>query len=117
LLEEGLPHHHIHAESAATILENIITAPETLVALAVVLIGAVLWVIHRAFLPIGDFLKPLGVAANHDYGLNWLNQRINNLVHGIGERLRATQTGYLNWNVFGIVLGLVVTLGILALGA
>ncbi len=117
LLEDGLPHHHIHAESAATILENIATAPETLVALAVVLIGAVLWVIHRTFLPVGDFLKPLGSAANHDYGLNWLNRSINDWVHGLGEQLRATQTGYLNWNVFGIVVGLVVTLGILALGA
>jgi hypothetical protein len=32
------------------------------------------------------------------------------------EDLRETQTGLLNWNVFGILAALVIVLGILALG-
>jgi len=58
----------------------------------------------------------VGQAAAADFGFNWLNRQI---VHGTGqiaEALRATQTGYLNWNVLGIVAGFVVVLGILALG-
>ncbi|MBN1564698.1 MAG: NADH-quinone oxidoreductase subunit L [Anaerolineae bacterium] len=117
MLEKSLPHHHIHVEAASDMLEAVITAPETLVALGVVLIGAVVWVIHRAFLPVGEFLAPLGAAADQDYGLNWVNRQIVQITQSLGERLRATQTGYLNWNVFGIVVGVIVTLGVLAWGA
>jgi NADH-quinone oxidoreductase subunit L len=117
LLEEGLPYQHIHAESAAAMLEVVITAPETLIALAVVLAGAVLWTIHHGFLPIGDWLRPVGTAAARDFGFEWLNRRIVTAVRAAGEQLRVTQTGYLNWNVFGIVVGAIVTLGILAWGA
>jgi NADH-quinone oxidoreductase subunit L len=117
LLEEGLPYQHIHAESAAAMLKEIVTAPETLIALAVVLAGAVLWAIHHGFLPIGDWLSPVGTAASQDFGFEWLNRRIVTAVRATGEQLRVTQTGYLNWNVFGIVVGVIVTLGILAWGA
>ncbi len=117
LLEEGLPLHHVHAESAATLLEEIITAPATLVALGAVAIGFLVWQFHKHLLPVGEFLRGAGTAASNDFGFEQLNSQIADFTRGMGDQLRKTQTGYLNWNVFGILIGLIVTLGILALGA
>jgi hypothetical protein len=36
---------------------------------------------------------------------------------GLGESLRATQTGKLNWNILYILIALVVVFGILIIGA
>jgi NADH-quinone oxidoreductase subunit L len=47
------------------------------------------------------------------YGLDWLVTRV---ARGAGERLRTTQTGQLNWNVAGIVGGLIVVLLLVMLG-
>ena len=116
LLEDSLPFHGLHVEPASALLEEIITAPATLVALGVVALGLLAWWFRDRLAWIGRAFPQVGQAAAADFGFNWLNRQI---VHGTGqiaEALRTTQTGYLNWNVLGIVAGFVVVLGILALG-
>jgi hypothetical protein len=46
-----------------------------------------------------------------------VNRRVVVWTQDAASALRTTQTGYLNWNVVGIVGGLLVVLVILALGA
>jgi hypothetical protein len=50
-------------------------------------------------------------------GFEWLNQRIVNLTRWAGSALQLTQTGQLNWNVAGILGGVVLILLILVGGA
>ncbi len=117
LLESSLPYHHLHVESLATLVEEVVTAPATLVALGLVLAGFLAWFFHSTFLPVGEMLRTLNRAAASDFGFEAVNRTVVDIFRSAGDTLRRTQTGYLNWNVFGIVAGLVVTLVILALGA
>ena len=43
MLEETLPHHHLHAHTTLEIVEDILTAPATYLALAVVALGLAAW--------------------------------------------------------------------------
>jgi hypothetical protein len=61
-------------------------------------------------------LKSLDELAQNDLGFEWLNRQLIRLVQGIAAALCRTQTGQLNWNVAGIVGGLVVLLAILVWG-
>ncbi len=101
-----------------TLIEDIVTAPATLVALGLVLAGFLAWLSSTA-------LSAGGRDAAHAQSCG--RQRLSlrgdrhhggrDISRSASDTLRKTQTGYLNWNVFGIVIGLIVTLGILALGA
>jgi hypothetical protein len=50
-------------------------------------------------------------------GFEWINQQIVTLTSRTASRLQRTQTGQLNWNVAGILAGLVLILIILVRGA
>ncbi len=117
LFETSLPYHHLHVESELTLIEDVITAPATVAALGVVLAGILAWLFHSKFLPVGEMLRGINYAAAHDFGFEAINTSVVDITRAASDMLRKTQTGYLNWNVFGIVIGLIVTLGILALGA
>ncbi len=117
MLEDTLPFHHLHAHSTLHIVEDIVTAPATYLALAVVAVGLALWALHDRLAPLGDRVPLLPGAMTHDFGFEWLNRQIVTGMQRAGDGLRLTQTGYLNWNVLGIVGGLIVVLVILALGA
>lgn len=117
LLEQTLPFHHLHAHSTRTIVEDIVTAQATYLALAVVALGVLGWWFHRALAPLGDRVPLLPHAMTHDFGFEWINCRVVNVMQAAAAALRTTQTGYLNWNVLGIVGGLLLVLVVLALGA
>jgi hypothetical protein len=51
------------------------------------------------------------------FGFDSVNNTVVRGVSNIAERLRATQTGELNWNILGILGGLLFVLAILWLGA
>ncbi len=50
-------------------------------------------------------------------GFEWVNQQIVNLTKRTAALLQRTQTGQLNWNIAGILAGLVLILLILVRGA
>jgi hypothetical protein len=66
---------------------------------------------------ISEPLRDVGWLAQHSFGFEAINHAVVRSVQGIAEELRGLQTGLLNWNVLGIVAGLVVVLLIVALGA
>lgn len=54
-------------------------------------------------------------AATHDFGSEWFNNAVIQLTQSLISVLRKTQTGQLNWNVAGIVMGLLMVLAVLLL--
>jgi len=117
MLTESLPFHDLHAPGALDLYETILTAPATYLALAVIAIGLAAWWFRDRLAWVGEAVPWLARAADADFGFEWLNQRIVTATTSAGEALRVTQTGLLNWNVLGIVGGLVIVLAVLALGA
>lgn len=117
LLTETLPFHEIGVESTAEVLREIITAPVTLVAMAVIIIGLAAWWQRERLAWVGRTFKPLQDAALASFGFEAVNRTIVSATQKTAEWLRGSQTGLLNWNIFGILAGLVVVLVILVLGA
>jgi NADH-quinone oxidoreductase subunit L len=112
LLSSTLPFHHIEHESTAELVTVILSAPATWFALLVVAIGfGIAWVRMRGFRFFGGgLLQPL---VDTSFGFDSLNRTIVRVVSGFAERLRVTQTGELNWNILGIISGLLVVLVVL----
>ncbi|HNT55090.1 MAG TPA: NADH-quinone oxidoreductase subunit L [Anaerolineaceae bacterium] len=114
--ETTLPYHGIEAASTFHILEEVISLP-TLIALVVVVLGLLGWVFRSKLSGLGRALRGLGWAADNSFGFEAINRGIVRGISSAAEGLRVTQTGLLNWNVVGIVAGLLIVIAIIALGA
>jgi NADH-quinone oxidoreductase subunit L len=114
MLAGTLPFHQIEAESTLGIVGKILSAPPTWIALGVIAVGFVLW-IERA--PLANLTQALKPAVTSGLGFEWVNQRIVDLTKRTASALQLTQTGQLNWNIAGILAGLVLILLILVRGA
>ena len=116
LLATTLPFHALEHESTLELVSAILSAPATWFALLVVALGLGLsWVRARGFVLFGgSWLKPF---VDTSFGFEWVNHYFVKGVSRFAERLRATQTGELNWNIFGIISALLVVLVVLWMGA
>jgi len=114
-LGRALPEGH-EVESTAALLGHVVSAPATYLALAVVATGLAAWWQRRLLAGLARLLGGLGTAARRSFGFEAVNRGIVRATEGVAEGLRVTQTGFLNWNVLAILVGLVVVLAILALG-
>jgi NADH-quinone oxidoreductase subunit L len=117
LMKTSMPWHEIETTSTWHLAREILTAPETLLVLAVIFLGATIW---RARKPLGwlfKLVRPLDKLADASFGFEAINRAVVRATQGVGEALRFTQTGELAWNVVGIAAGLLIILAILALGA
>jgi hypothetical protein len=92
---------------------EIVTLPTTYIAILVVLAGIGAWRWRVALRPITNQFGWLSSAAENDFGFEWVNNEIVKLTQSSAEFVRRTQTGQLNWNLVGIVGGLVLVLTIL----
>ncbi len=118
-LHGSLPYHEIHDVSLLELVKEIVTAPLTWAAMVVVGIGLAVgaWGARRASGAGVELKRSENVFvgwARSSFGFEWLNRQIVNVAKLVGRGLAHTQTGVLNWNVLGIVLGLVFVLGLLA---
>jgi NADH-quinone oxidoreductase subunit L len=113
LFAETLPFHQIEGEETLTIVSNIFTAPATWITLAFILLSGAVWFGRSKLITLERVFKPI---LEHDFGFEWLQSQIINLVQRSATLLQRTQTGQLNWNVAGILIGLLVILIILAGG-
>jgi NADH-quinone oxidoreductase subunit L len=116
LLSGTLPFHELERESLMTMITAILSAPMTWLVLLLIAISAGLsWVRAKGYQLFGGvWLEPL---VDTSFGFDSLNKLVVRSVSGFAERLRATQTGELNWNIFGIISGLLIVLVILWMGA
>jgi len=115
LLARTLPLHNLHAESTLAVIEEIVTAPATYLALAVVLLGLLIWWQRERLSGLSRSLAPIADWARRGLGFEWMNRQVIVVTQGAAAGLRRLQTGQLAWNVAGIVLGLTAVLAALAL--
>lgn len=115
-LTSALPHHEHEAESTAHILGTIATAPATLVALAVIAAGLLAWSWRSSLAGLAGPLAPIGWAAERNFGFEAINRAIVRSTQQTAETLRVTQNGVLNWNILGILAGMIAVLAFLASG-
>jgi NADH-quinone oxidoreductase subunit L len=118
-LLETVPSYHAllaEVESGWALLVEVVSAPATLLALAVIGLGLLAWVYRSRLLGVTRMLQGLSTAAEASFGFEAINRGVVKIVQAGAEELRVTQTGLVNWNVLGVVAGLVVVLIILVLG-
>jgi NADH-quinone oxidoreductase subunit L len=108
LLASTMPTQHVEAATTVEIVEEIVTAPATWLALGVTLIGLALWRWRKSVAGLSAALQPLAVWGRKGLGFDWMNTEITRATVGTAGVLRRTQTGQLAWNVAGILIGLLV---------
>ncbi len=109
LLSKTLPFHELERETLLQMVTVILSARATWLALLVVAIGAgISWVRVRGYVLFdGGWLQPF---VDTSFGFDSLNQLVVQAVSNFAQRLRATQTGILSWNVVGILGALLAVL-------
>jgi NADH-quinone oxidoreductase subunit L len=122
LLAGTLPYHGValgsHAvEGVSGMVIGTLTSPATYLALAVVAIGLLIGWRREKLAGAGSLLKIPAGWARDSFGFEWINRRVVSAVQSSSDGLSYTQTGQLNWNVAGILSGLVVLMLLLFLGA
>lgn len=110
LLCETLPFHEIHDLALVEILRVVIMAPLTWLALGVIGFGMLVWWLRDRLSWLTRGLGWLNSLTAHSFGFEWVNLQIIKIVKGLSGVAAITQTGMLNWNVVGIVGGLIVIL-------
>jgi NADH-quinone oxidoreductase subunit L len=108
LLASTMPYQHLQSLTTIEIVEEVVTAPATWLALAVMLIGLALWRWRKPLAGLAGALRPLAVWGQKGLGFDWMNVQITRTTVGSANALRRTQTGQLAWNVAGVLLGLLV---------
>ena len=117
LLESSLPFHTLHALGTLGLVQEILAAPATWGTLAVIALGLGAWWKRDALAGVGAAFRWLGRAAANSFGFELLNTLSVIVTQRMAAGLAITQTGQLNWNMVGIVGGLVAVLLFLAWGA
>jgi NADH-quinone oxidoreductase subunit L len=115
LLSATLPLHHLHAESTLAVFGEVLSAPATWLALAVVAAGLAIWWQRAALAGLVRAVTIPTRWAERGLGFEWMNRQVIVVTQEAAGGLRRLQTGQLAWNVAGIVLGLMVVLAALAL--
>ncbi|GIV65748.1 MAG: hypothetical protein KatS3mg047_0141 [Bellilinea sp.] len=116
LLAESLPTHHLEVHSTLAVVEEVITAPATYLALGVVAVGWLSSWRRQRLSRVGKALGGVGKAAAEGFGFETINRGVVNATQKLAEALRVTQPGLLNWNVFAILCALLILLASLAVG-
>jgi len=113
MLARSLPFHTLDVASTGQIVLTVLMAWPTWLALAIVALGLSAWWWRERLAKFTSRLRFLARAAAGDFGFAWLDEAIVRTAQGTAEKLSLTQTGQLNWNVLGVVAGLVVVLAFL----
>lgn len=106
ILAETMPPQQMAPARTLEVVEEIIAAPATWLALAVTTLGLALWRWRGSLDPISTALEPLAEWGRKGLGFDWINTQIVRATVGVAGGLRRTQTGQLAWNVAGLLVGL-----------
>jgi NADH-quinone oxidoreductase subunit L len=117
LLEETMPAYGIEAHSTLYVIEEILLAPATLLAMAVIVLGLAAWWQRERLQGLAAALHPVARAAQDSFGFEAINRGVVQVTATAAENLRGTQTGLLSWNIFAILAALVIVLAVLLVGA
>ena len=106
----------LEVQSTWNVLGEIVAAPATLVALAVIAAGLLAWWQRSNLRGLAHGLRGFSWAASGSFGFEAINRAIVSTTQSAAELLRGTQTGLLNWNVLAMIAALALVLGLLVLG-
>jgi NADH-quinone oxidoreductase subunit L len=110
MLARSLPQHDMEPETTGQLVIQIITAPATWLALAVIAIGLSTWHFRGRLAFLASALGGLATLARNSFGFEGINAWTVRVTQGSADGLRTLQTGKLNWNLVGIIAGLAATL-------
>jgi NADH-quinone oxidoreductase subunit L len=117
LLAETLPLHGIESIGVSQLALELFRSPATYLALGVVALGLLIGWQRERLAGVAALLRVPAGWAKDSFGFEWINRGISAAVRASADGLSYTQTGQLNWNIAAIVIGLVVFLILMALGA
>ncbi len=117
LLTNSLQPFENEVKSLPVLLEQVLLNPATLIALGVVALGLVAWWQRDKLSGLGKRLNWLATAAVNSFGFESVNRAVVKTTVDGAEALRVTQTGVLNWNLLGVIVGLIIVLVVLIIGA
>ena len=116
-LAATLPHHPFHPISLLAMIAAIFAAGSTWWALAIIGVGAAIGWWQERLSGVWRETPWLTWAITNELGFESINRGIADATQRAAEAVRMSQTGQLSWNVVGIVVGLLVVLFVLAMGA
>ncbi len=105
-LQAGLPFHALESETTVHMVVAVLSAPATWLALAVVGLGLAAFVWRARLGGLALALAPLARLAEAGFGFEHLNRWVVDAAFGTAAELRRLQTGRLNWNLMGVIGGL-----------
>jgi NADH-quinone oxidoreductase subunit L len=117
MMSQSLPVHGLHELTLVQMVEHVVSAPATWIAVAIILLGMMTWFGRESLESVQTIFKPLANIAEASFGFEGINKFIVSSSNSIGEKLRTTQTGKLNWNIFYLLVALVVVFAVLLIGA
>ncbi len=110
MLADTLPYHELEIESTWAIVQTVVLAPATWIALVVMALGFSAWFLRSTFDGLARAVKPLLTGG---FGLETLPGRIAAWTERAAGSLQITQTGQLSWNIVGIPVAVIVVLFVL----
>jgi len=117
MMGSSLPIHEIHNISLIEMMKHVVLTPATWIAVAIILLGIMTWFGRESLVGVKKIFEPIAKIAEASFGFESINKFIVSFSNGLGEKLRATQTGKLNWNIFYLLVGLLVVFAVLLIGA
>jgi len=109
MLHRTLPFHSIHGLDLAGLIAEVLAAPATYIALAVVTAGlGIFWLVRKQ--TVGEPSGWSGTLSRESFGFDWLNRQLVMRTVRFAAALQRTQTGILSWNVLAIVGALLAVL-------
>ncbi len=109
-LKASLPHHELEVEGTGRLALAILSAPATWLALAVIAAGLAAWYWRDRLTGLRQFLAGFARLAENGFGFEQINRRVVDVTFDAASSLRTLQTGQLNWNLVGILGGLLAIL-------
>ncbi len=107
LLVRTLPFHGLHFESTRDAVQAVLSAPITWLALLTIFLGCGLFWLMRGkamLIPKHDWL------VSSSFGFELFNEWIGRVMQNLSSTMQTTQTGQLNWNIFGVLGALLAVL-------
>lgn len=117
LMSSTLPMHLVEVLDLKMLFNHVILTPSTWIALAIIALGIMIWFGKDKLSGILKLFTPVVKISEASFGFEKINKIIVNMTNEAGEKLRGTQTGKLNWNIFYILITLVLVFAVLIVGA
>ncbi len=110
MMASSLPYHELEAPTTGHMIEEVLTAPATWLALVVIFLGLAAWWYRQNLAWAGKLLAGLARWASQGFGFETLNQWVVKKTLDAADALRPLQTGRLNWNLVGLLGALLIVL-------